>query len=283
MPIPSALGSMPAARTRTALIVDDEEHVLSTLLAWLSRLGWQVVCTHSISEALRVSRDPTLTIALVDYRLTSGDDGIRLGRVLRQRRGIPFVLISGYLRPSVVVQAMKAGALDVLEKPLAESEVQGFFRGLLEQEGHDIEPQPTDVNPTDSDAIATKWSKMVLKACHSRRDPRTVSLWANSIGVSATTIDEACRLCGVRAHASRDIARFLRALALSKRRDSLLRSHFAIADKRTIDSLFQRAGVPFNSRFMGPQMFFRNQTLIDKTKPCLQELAHRCANSPLFF
>jgi FixJ family two-component response regulator len=280
----SLLSSLPVrSETRRVLIVDDEQHILSTLPIWLDPIGWQAVCANTIAEALKISYDPTLTLALIDYRLSSGDQGIRLGRVLQQRRGLPFVLISGHLCPTVVVRAMKAGALDVLEKPLTENSVQEFLRTLAWNRNQGNENLRPHVDHAVADGTTARWSKMILKACHSGRDPRTISTWATAIGLSPTTIDETCRLCGVKAYASRDIARFLRALSLSKTRPSLLRSHFAIADKRTLENLFRRAGIPFDSKFIDLQTFFRTQTLIGRTKPCLKDLAHRCANSQLFF
>jgi DNA-binding response OmpR family regulator len=70
---------------RVALVVDDEDHILDTVQTWLSKIGWGFRRATSVSQALRAAKDPSLTLALIDFRLEEGTDGIRLGRALRRR------------------------------------------------------------------------------------------------------------------------------------------------------------------------------------------------------
>lgn len=276
---------------RIALVVDDEPHVRETVRLWLERLGWQCLCEASASGALRAVRNPHVQLAFVDYRLETGDVGVRLGRVLRRRWGLPFVLISGYLNTTIVVEAMKAGALDVIDKPLSVDKVSNALAGLptSERKGSQINAQVNTLTRTEEllvneiRPVTSRWARMVLKACCAREDPRTVPLWANGIGTSQGTIDEVCRLCGVRARDSRDLARFLRALALSRSKPAPLSTYLAVADERTVDGLFRRAGVPRSVRSVSLQEFLARQTFIPTSRPCLRELAHLTANSPLFF
>lgn len=279
----NAHANLPAFRR--ALVVDDEEQVLITIALWLRAIGWECVCARTVCEALRASADPCLSLALVDYRLDIGDEGIRLGRALRLRRGLPFALVSGYLCPKVVVEAMKAGAFDVLEKPLSESGVRELLDKVSKMSDLTMPPDSLGHNAISDDlrSVCSSWARMILKACDSRRDPRTVAIWGEAVARSSSSIDETCRLCGVKAKDSRDVARFLRAMAISRRTGATLRSYFEVDDHRTMLGLFERAGVPYNARSVMPQEFFRHQTFIVGSPPCLKELVHLVANSPLFF
>jgi len=116
------------ASSRRVLVVDDEAHILADLRRWLEQAGWSVTVAQTSSEALRAAQSCSFSVAVVDWRLSSGDEGIRLGRVLHRRWGVPFLLISGYLSTPVVVEAIKAGALDVIDKPLSENRFLTLFQ-----------------------------------------------------------------------------------------------------------------------------------------------------------
>jgi hypothetical protein len=228
-------------------------------------------------------------VAVVDYRLADSYEGIRLGQALRSL-GLSFLLVSGYLNTAVVVEAMKAGAIDVLEKPLDRETFVGVVgRAFAAAEG---EPRTTGTCrdcPTDhveSAALTTvtiRWSRMVLGACAATDDPRTVLLWGRFLAVSSATIEETCRMCGVTAHGSRDLARFLRALARTAATGDVLRNHFAVADERTVDRLFAQAALPKTSKAVPIKAFLSHQTFVPTTIGCFRELAHMAANSPFFF
>lgn len=268
-------------------MVDDEPAVLSAVSVRLAQLGWRSLVVTSASQALRAAKNPCLDVALVDYRLGDREDGIRLGRIMRRRWGVPFVLFSGYLNTQVVVAAMRSGAVDVIEKPVDEGRLKAALArwrvqsGLPVADSGSAEAGRLAVN--ELHPVTIRWARMILKACQASDDPRTVALWATTIGTSQSTIDEICRLCSVRAQDSRDVARFLRAIALSKSTATPLFTHLAVADERTLKNLFRRAGLPRNAREAQLHEFFKSQIFIPTSKLCLRELAHLAANSPSFF
>jgi len=289
---PTRLGYTVEIGARAALVVDDEPQVLTALGGWLADAGWRAVTASTASQAIRASRDPCLLIAIVDYRLTSGNDGIRLGRILRLRRGLPFVLMSGYLSTAVVVEAIKAGAVDVIDKPLTEDrlaetlrrgpsldserQVLGAVRGTVGLPKHDAAANA--IQPA-----AVRWARLVLKACSALEDPRRVSDCAAAACVSEGTFDETCRLSGVGARESRDLARTLRAIARALLTGTAIWTHLAMADERTLNAFLKKAGISRSTRTVVFHEFFLKQGFIAPTRPCLRELAHLAANSRLFF
>jgi CheY-like chemotaxis protein len=280
-----------ASKPGRILVVDDEATVRLTVSSWLGSAGWNVVCAESPPEALRAAKDPGLVLAVVDYRFDNQDEGIRLGRALRRRWGIPFLLISGYLDTTVVVNAMKAGALDVVDKPLSAPR----FLAVLDRAMKDASrfqsaveltapiPGQAEASASELRAATIRWSRLVLKACNAPVDPRTVPLWGHLVGVSAGTIEETCRLCDVKPIESRDLGRMLRAMAISRATSTAVRVHLDVADERTLDGLLDRAGLRWDSAEVSLRSFFASQKFVPVSRQCLRELAHLCANSPLFF
>ena len=271
------------------LVVDDDSGFLERTAEWLKDSGWTVVLAPSISVALTASKNPGLCLALIDYRFSEKEQGVRLARVLKRRRGLPFVLVSAFLTTDVVVSAMNAGALDVLDKPLTRTRLEGLLQRAASGELGRSRTRmalrsvyEVPCLPAELRAVSRRWAHMVLKACSANDDPRTVQRWGEAIGVSGSTIDETCRLCGVTAIDSRDLARFLRALHLTNTIEGPLEIHLAVADERTLGRLFSRAGIPRHARNLHLHDLLTNQSFISKSRPCLHELAHLSGNSPLF-
>lgn len=276
--------------TRVALVVDDERPVLERVRTWLAGAGWDCVCARSVSEALHASRDPTLVLALIDYRLDSGCDGIRLGRVLRVRRGLPFVLFSGYMDTDLAVSAMRAGAFDAIEKPLTENRLLASLRGIAMATdwlpAHAmVTADPEGVQRLtvhELGSTARRWSRMILRTCRAPDDPYKISLWADFLNLGEGVVRGVCRFCHVTANNSCDLARFLRAISMSRTSSKPLAGHFTVGDDRTLAVLFAKAGLDRKIRTVGLREFLIKQTFISTSKPCLRELAHLAANSQFF-
>jgi FixJ family two-component response regulator len=274
----------------TVLVVDDELHVLTSISHSLNRLGWQCICAFGTADALKASRHPNVSLALVDYRLGTTCDGLRLGHAIRSRRGIPFVLVSGFLSTALVVQAMKAGATDVIDKPVSEARLKELVESVIHPQSRAASSVESgsrilasdDVSPERRPVMA-RWARMTLGACSASGDLRTIAMWAKHIGMSQGSIEEICRICGVKALASRDLARVLRALAISRSTGTAWSSHLECADERTLRRLCEKAGIGSQSREVPLSGFFAGQTFVPTSRLCVRELAHLAANSPYFF
>lgn len=102
------------------LIVDDDADVRDSLRALLESADY-VVNEHDSAAA--VLADPHLRQALcliADIRMP-GMDGLQLQEELNVRKiGVPVVVVTGHGDVPLAVRAMKAGAVDFLEKPFDE-------------------------------------------------------------------------------------------------------------------------------------------------------------------
>ncbi|MBL8213955.1 MAG: sigma-54-dependent Fis family transcriptional regulator [Bryobacterales bacterium] len=113
------------------LIVDDEENIGRSLTWILEGEGYKVTVCRSAAEF--TSTGTAFDCYLLDVRLPDGN-GIDLLRQLRQQAiAAPVVMISGHATIADAVEAVRIGAYDFLEKPLARDRVILAVRHALEQ------------------------------------------------------------------------------------------------------------------------------------------------------
>ena len=100
-------------------VVDDDEAVRASLSALFEANGYGSRCFSSAQEFLTAA--PTLTpgCLIADIRMP-GMGGLEMQQQLIGRGlSFPFIVITGHGEVPLAVQAMKAGALDFIEKPFA--------------------------------------------------------------------------------------------------------------------------------------------------------------------
>lgn len=108
---------------RTIVAVDDDTPLLASYQRGFAGDQRRVLVATSIAAALRLAQTERPDLAVVDLRI--GDEwGLDLIRLLRvESPDITIILVSGYLSVSVTVAAMRAGASDVLCKPVTCREI----------------------------------------------------------------------------------------------------------------------------------------------------------------
>jgi len=99
------------------LIVDDDADVRDSLRALLESAGYEV---QDFESARKVLAEPNLSsksCLIADIRMPDMD-GLALQEELVARRiGIPVIVVTGHGDVPLAVRAMKAGAVDFIEKP----------------------------------------------------------------------------------------------------------------------------------------------------------------------
>src|SRR5688500_8287927 len=131
-------GTKMAERDRIVHLVDDDEAIRRSASFMMRTSGFVVKTYASGLELLEAGKDLARGCILLDVRMP-GMDGLEVQRSLRER-GIllPVIVMTGHGDVNVAVQAMKAGAVDFIEKPFEKSVLlsaidSGFDR--LEQAG----------------------------------------------------------------------------------------------------------------------------------------------------
>lgn len=116
----------------TVFIVDDDPAMRDSL-SWLLQSEGLSVETHPTAEVFLDTYDPARPGCLVlDVRLP-GMSGLDLQDELRARGiTLPVVVVTGYGETSTKARALKAGALDFIEKPIKVELLLGRVRQALE-------------------------------------------------------------------------------------------------------------------------------------------------------
>lgn len=101
----------------SVLIVDDDSDVRDSLRALLESAGYPV---REFDNAKKLLAEPDISQAsclIADIRMPDMD-GLQLQEELTRRQiGLPVIIITGHGDVPLAVRAMKAGAVDFLEKP----------------------------------------------------------------------------------------------------------------------------------------------------------------------
>jgi two-component system nitrogen regulation response regulator NtrX len=106
-------------KKRRILVIDDEKAIRETLSEVLTDEGYAVTLAASGDEGLRRFLDERWDLLLLDVWLKDRD-GLSLLEAAESRvREVPVVMISGHANVETAVKAVRLGAYDFLEKPLA--------------------------------------------------------------------------------------------------------------------------------------------------------------------
>ncbi|HUP90543.1 MAG TPA: response regulator [Longimicrobiales bacterium] len=105
--------------TPMVFVVDDDASVRRSLASLIDSAGWQTQTFASAQDFLSSPRVPAPSCLVLDLFLPDVN-GLELQkRVAVERTDMPIIFISGYGDVPVTVQAMRAGAIEFLTKPLA--------------------------------------------------------------------------------------------------------------------------------------------------------------------
>jgi ActR/RegA family two-component response regulator len=103
----------------TVLIVDDEESVRRTFLEWLTAAmpGAEVFAAPDAESALRIANEHPVDLAVLDWNLGSGSDGLRLLEDLVEfRPDVVAILVTGFAHQATPLDALRMGVRDYLDK-----------------------------------------------------------------------------------------------------------------------------------------------------------------------
>jgi len=237
---------------KKVLILDDDEGTRQTFERILYVHGIQAMSATTGKEGIELAKLVNFDLVLIDLRLTDMS-GTEVMAALRNLCSARLVLMSAFLTVQTVVEAMKLGAVDVLEKPLDTERLLAAVRAGA-QEGDARLPMASRLQPsyervvTAPRSVVERWVGYVIKVCDATAidtvgDFKTLEEWARHVAVSYSTLCETCRLLGIRPLDARDFARVLNALkaAIVHRcaPDVLLN----VSDRRVLRTLSIRAGV----------------------------------------
>jgi FixJ family two-component response regulator len=112
-------------------VVDDDEFMRSSLEDLLRSVGYQVRLYGRAEDFLAADISEAPGCVIVDVRMP-GPSGLELQAALTDRNDrLPVILMSGHGDIRMSVQAMKAGAVDFIEKPFRDQEMLEAVAGAI--------------------------------------------------------------------------------------------------------------------------------------------------------
>lgn len=165
-PVPSPAATSSAVQRVYA--VDDDPNVLNVLRTMLSQAGYDVACYASAVSFLKDLSLITRGMIITD-QVMPDMTGLEFHQQLRTLRPNDFrlILISAFPRTSLTVEAMKLGAITVLDKPFDRQELlealrDGFLR--LETTGEQPLPLPPPLSGGKSyiDLLSEREREVIL-------------------------------------------------------------------------------------------------------------------------
>lgn len=124
------------AKTRTVLVVEDDDDARATLAAMVTELGYRVVEAENGKSALPIlQQERPVDILLSDVIMPGGMSGVDLAKAARKRRpDIRVLFVSGYVR-MVIAQATRFDdSLKLLNKPFSLTDLARELSALLPNE-----------------------------------------------------------------------------------------------------------------------------------------------------
>ena len=123
---------MTPAPKPTVYLVDDDPDVRTALRLLFKSEGIPLTSFATAKEALKAIEEKPVGCVLLDVRMPDMD-GLAFQKELAARKlPIPVVLLTGHATVPVAVQAVKAGALDVIQKPFKDEQLIAAVRNALE-------------------------------------------------------------------------------------------------------------------------------------------------------
>src|SRR6476646_1842706 len=105
--------------SETVLIVDDEESVRRTFREWLdgSGLACRILAAADAESALQLANQGPIDLAVLDWNLGAGDDGLQLLQDLGSfHPDVVAILVTGFANQATPLDAMRMGVRDYLDK-----------------------------------------------------------------------------------------------------------------------------------------------------------------------
>ena len=133
MPFPALLSPPHIMNTSTAphiLVIDDDPLICQLVVEYMSKNDMRVSAGKSGKEMFEIIDREAIDLVLLDLKL-SGEDGMQLARVLRERATVPIVLLTGRSEEADRVMGLELGADDYVTKPFSPRELLARVRAVL--------------------------------------------------------------------------------------------------------------------------------------------------------
>lgn len=167
-------------------VIDDDADVRQSLAFLLSTEGHAVRVHDSALAFLKALPDAQDGCVVTDIRMPEMD-GLELQRRLNElKAGFPVIVMTGHGDISLAVTAMKAGAVDFIEKPFDDEALLSAVRTALARHATDSERQARLAAVQGRLAVLSAREREVLQGLVAGKSNKVI---AYDLGISARTVE----------------------------------------------------------------------------------------------
>ena len=121
-------------------IVDDDEAVRDSLVLLLESAGHLVEAFEAAAEALASCRSRLPACVVTDVRMPEMDGLEFQERLASARIDVPVIVMTGHADVPLAVRAMKAGAVDFIEKPFSDDAILASIESAMKRRSRAADP-----------------------------------------------------------------------------------------------------------------------------------------------
>lgn len=171
---------------RTVHVVDDDPAVRRSLERLLDAAGFHVVSYQSPAAFLNAASGLSAGCVLLDIRMP-GVDGLEVqSRLNRLRVNLPVIVMTGHGDVPSAVRAMKAGAVDFLEKPFDDETLLNAIGGAFAKASRLIGGDREAVRAAQRIATLSPREREVLDALLAGRQNKVIAF---DLNISVRTVE----------------------------------------------------------------------------------------------
>ncbi|WP_417380856.1 response regulator transcription factor [Gimesia sp.] len=178
--------NMTIQQEATVFVVDDDPAIRKSLRWLIESIGLKVQ-THELASDFLESYSPDIPGCLVlDVRIP-GMSGLELQEKLREQGyDIPVIIVSGYGDVPMAVRAMKAGAIDFLEKPVSDQVLLDYIQKGIETDIQNKQNRVQNQDLLERKELLTRREREVMEYVVAGFSSREI---AEKLNVSFKTVE----------------------------------------------------------------------------------------------
>jgi two-component system, OmpR family, alkaline phosphatase synthesis response regulator PhoP len=115
---------------KKVLVVDDDTKTAELVKLYLNRDGYRVITANDGNEALRLARENTPDLIVLDLMLP-GISGLDICRILRKESDVPIIMLTALTTDDDRLRGLDLGADDYVTKPFSPRELAARVRAVL--------------------------------------------------------------------------------------------------------------------------------------------------------
>lgn len=174
------------ASSQVIHVIDDDADVRQSLAFLLSTAGLAVRVYESAVAFLKALPQAQDGCIVTDVRMPEMD-GLELQRKLNAvKNTMPVIVITGHGDVALAVEAMKAGAVDFIEKPFDDERLIGTIKSALARHEEDLERGSKAAEIRGRIALLSERERQVLDGLVAGKANKII---AYDLGISARTVE----------------------------------------------------------------------------------------------